>query len=192
MKGDLHDQSEFYRGGEVMETTAKEGGSTAPWWWLLIEGLVIVLLGIILVAYPGMSTALLVQILGIYVLIKGVLSIVNIFIDNSRWGWKILVGIVGIVLGILVIQNPLWSALLVTATAFIAIGIGAITMGVINLIEAFRGAGWGTGILGVVIILVGVVVLLSPSISPTLVPNILGLFLIVGGIMAIINAFRRR
>ncbi|MGD9093439.1 MAG: DUF308 domain-containing protein [Anaerolineales bacterium] len=175
-----------------MENTATEGGNAAPWWWLLIEGLVIVLLGIILVAYPGMSTALLVQILGIYVLIKGVLSIVNIFIDNSRWGWKILVGIVGIVLGILVIQNPLWSALLATATAFIAIGIGAITMGVINLIEAFRGAGWGTGILGVVIVLVGLVVLLSPRISPTLVPYILGLFLIVGGIMAIINAFRRR
>jgi uncharacterized membrane protein HdeD (DUF308 family) len=190
--GDPHTQSGFYQGGKVMENTATEGGNAAPWWWLLIEGLVIVLLGIILVAYPGMSTALLVQILGIYVLIKGVLSIVNIFIDNSRWGWKILVGIVGIVLGILVIQNPLWSALLATATAFIAIGIGAITMGVINLIEAFRGAGWGTGILGVVIVLVGLVVLLSPRISPTLVPYILGLFLIVGGIMAIINAFRRR
>ena len=138
-------------------------------------------MGIMLAAYPGMSTTLLVQILAIYILIKGILSIFNIFIDKSRWGWKLLTGIVGIILGILVIQNPLWSTLLVTATAFIAIGIGAIMMGVINLIEAFKGAGWGTGILGVVIILVGVAVLVSPSISPTFVPYILGLFLIVGG-----------
>ena len=145
-----------------------------------------------LVAAPGMSTTLLVQILGIYILIKGVLSIANLFIDNSRWGWKLLTGIIGIVLGILVIQHPLWATMIVTTTAFIAIGIGAISMGVINLIEAYRGAGWGTGILGIVIILVGVAVLLSPRISPTIVPYILGLFLIVGGIMAIINAFRQR
>ena len=175
-----------------MTTTETESTSGTPWWFILIEGLVIILLGIMLAAYPGMSTTLLVQILAIYILIKGILSIFNIFIDKSRWGWKLLTGIVGIILGILVIQNPLWSTLLVTATAFIAIGIGAITMGVINLIEAFKGAGWGTGILGVVIILVGVAVLVSPSISPMFVPYILGLFLIVGGIMAIINAFRQR
>ena len=175
-----------------MTVAAKENASGTPWWMVLIEGLVIILLGIMLVAAPGMSTALLVQILGIYILIKGVLSIANIFIDNSRWGWKLLVGIVGIIVGILVIQHPLWATLFVTVTAFVAIGIGAITMGVINLIEAFRGAGWGTGILGVVIILVGIAVLLSPNISPELVPYLLGIFLIVGGIVAIFNAFRQR
>jgi uncharacterized membrane protein HdeD (DUF308 family) len=43
-----------------------------------------------------------------------------------------------------------------------------------------------------VIMIVGIVVLSSTLLSPTLVPYILGLFLIVGGIMAIINAFRQR
>ena len=89
-----------------MTTTEMESASGTPWWFILIEGLVIILLGIMLAAYPGMSTTLLVQILAIYILIKGILSIFNIFIDKSRWGWKLLTGIVGIVLGILVIQNP--------------------------------------------------------------------------------------
>jgi uncharacterized membrane protein HdeD (DUF308 family) len=175
-----------------MTTMETKDANGALWWMVLIEGVMVILLGIMLVSAPGMSTALLVQVLGIYLLIKGVLSIANLFVDNSRWGWKLLVGIVGIVLGVLVIQHPLWATLLATTTTLLLIGVGAIVMGVINLIEAFRGAGWGTGILGVVIMIVGIVVLSSTLLSPTLVPYILGLFLIVGGIMAIINAFRQR
>lgn len=175
-----------------MTTMETKDANGALWWMVLIEGVMVILLGIMLVSAPGMSTALLVQVLGIYLLIKGVLSIANLFIDNSRWGWKLLVGIVGIVLGVLVIQHPLWATLLATTTTLLLIGVGAIVMGVINLIEAFRGAGWGTGILGVVIMIVGIVVLSSTLLSPTLVSYILGLFLIVGGIMAIINAFRQR
>jgi uncharacterized membrane protein HdeD (DUF308 family) len=63
-------------------------------------------------------------------------------------------------------------------------------MGVIQLIEAFRGGGWGPGIIGGLSILFGIL-LLSNSVAATLVlPWVMGVFMLVGGIFAIIMAFR--
>ena len=63
-------------------------------------------------------------------------------------------------------------------------------MGIVGLIEAFRGGGWGPGIMGALSILFGVL-LWSNSIAATVVlPWVIAIFMIVGGISAIILAFR--
>ncbi len=163
-----------------------------PWWLILIEGIAAFVVGMLLLAKPGMTTAILVQIVGIYWFIAGILSIVSIFIDSSAWGWKLIVGLLGIAAGLLIIRHPLWSAVLVPTTLIIVLGIEGVIIGAVNIFRAFKGAGWGAGILGALSIIFGILLIANPGMGAIALPFVLGIFAIVGGIMAVVAAFRMR
>jgi uncharacterized membrane protein HdeD (DUF308 family) len=163
-----------------------------PWWLVLLEGIIAVLVGLLLLIAPGGGLIILVEVFGFYLLIGGVFRIASIFVDASSWGWKLLVGILGIVAGLVVLDHPLWSAILVDIFAVYLVGILAIINGVIGLVQAFQGGGWGAGILGVLSIVFGLIVVLNPLIGLVALPFVLGAFMLVGGIAAIVMSFRLR
>ena len=172
------------------EAVQNGGGRTIPWWLVLLEGIAAVIIGILLLAEPRMTITVLIWILGIYWFVAGIFSIISIFIDSSAWGWKLFIGILGILAGLVIMRHPLWSSLLVPTVAVIVLGIQGLIMGVVRLIQAFQGEGWGAGILGVLSILFGIVLLMNPVIAGLTLPWVLGIFGIIGGIFAIITAFR--
>ena len=94
--------------------------------------------------------------------------------------------------GILVLRDPLVSEVVIPATLVIILGVEGIIIGVIGLIQAFKGGGWGAGILGAVNILFGIILLSSPLIAAYILPFVFGLFAIIGGIILIVFAFRIR
>ena len=161
-----------------------------PWWLVLLEGIALLVLGILLLLKPGMTTLIVVQFLGIYWFIAGIFKIISIFLDSSMWGWKLLAGILGIVAGIIVIQHPLWSPVMIGATLVIILGIEGIIMGGISIFQAFKGAGWGAGILGALSLIFGIILLFNAWILAFSLPWVIGIFAIVGGILSIVMAFR--
>jgi uncharacterized membrane protein HdeD (DUF308 family) len=68
-----------------MTTAANAGGgeTTLPWWLVLLQGIFAAIFGILLLIAPGPSLIFLVQVLGFYLLIEGILRIVSIFLDAS-------------------------------------------------------------------------------------------------------------
>ncbi len=175
-----------------MAAIAQEEPEGMPWWIVLLEGIAAIIVGLFLLTSPIKTTLVLVQLLAIWWFITGIFQIITIFIDRSRWGWKLFSGLLGIIVGILIIQHPLWSTLLVPTVIIYVIAILGLVIGVIELIQAFQGAGWGIGILGVLSILFGLILLSNPFISAALLPWVLGFFGIVGGIIAVIYSFRLR
>jgi len=174
-------------------TTANEPASeSAPWWMVLIEGVALIILGLLLLANPAKTGVIIVQVLGIYWFIAGILSIVRIFIDSSAWGLKLIAGIIGIIAGILVLQHPLTSTLLVGNATITVLGIGGIIIGAVNIYNAFKGAGWGTGILGAISIIMGIVLLANIWIFTFSLPWVIGILSVIGGIIALFGAFRMR
>ena len=161
-----------------------------PWWVVLLEGIAAVIIGISLLATPLKTTAFLIQVLGWYWLITGIFSIVSIFIDHTAWGWKLFSGILGVIVGILVVNNPLVSTVLIPTTLVWILGFFGIIIGVITLIQAFQGGGWGAAILGVLSIIFGILLILNPIASAIALPWVVGVFAIVGGIAAIFTSFR--
>ena len=160
-----------------------------PWWLVLLSGLSAILLGLLLFAKPAATLLILIQILGVYWLITGGLSIVFLVKDRREWGWKLFSGILGIMAGILIILNPLWSTLLVPTSLAILVGAIGIVLGVMELVFAFRGGGWGVGVLGVLSILLGLLLLFRPVIAGLALPFVLGGIFVGGGILALIWAF---
>jgi uncharacterized membrane protein HdeD (DUF308 family) len=161
-----------------------------PWWLVLLEGIALIIIGLMLLAKPGMTTVIAVQIIGIYWLVGGVFKIISIFLDSSMWGWKLFAGIVGILAGIVILQHPIWSPLVVGGTLVVILGIEGLIYGGISVFQAFKGAGWGVGILGVISILFGILLLANVWVFTFSLPWAIGILSIVGGIVAIVMAFR--
>jgi uncharacterized membrane protein HdeD (DUF308 family) len=168
----------------------ERGRAGFPWWLVLIEGIALVILGIMWFASPGMTTLIAVTFLGVYWLVAGIFEIIGIFMDRSMWGWKLFIGILGILAGIAVMRHPLWSSALVGATLVIMLGIQGLIIGGVRIYQAFKGAGWGLGILGAVSILFGILLLANVWIAAFTLPWVLGALALVGGISAIVMAFR--
>ena len=174
-------------------TENTEGEATTFHWWLvLLEGIFAAIFGLLLLIAPGSTTFFLVQVLGFYLFIDGILRVVSIFIDHSLWGLKLVIGILGLIAGIVVLQHPLWSAIALPTYLIYFIGFLAMFQGFGGLIQAFRGGGWSAGILGVLSVVFGLILVLNPLIGLVALPFVLGGFMLVGGIVAIVMSFRLR
>ena len=126
----------------MAQATMSSEEKLVPWWVVLIEGIAAIIIGILLLVNPRITTVVLIQFLGIYWFIVGIIDIVRIFMDSSMWGWKLFSGIIGILAGIAIINYPLWASVLVPTVLVWVFGFFGIIIGVIGLIQAFQGAGW--------------------------------------------------
>jgi uncharacterized membrane protein HdeD (DUF308 family) len=172
--------------------SAGRRGETLPWGLVLVEGILLALFGLLLLAAPGASLFFMVQLLGLYLFIAGIFRIIDIFIDPSSWGLKLIAGVLCLIAGLAVLRHPLWSAIAAPAGLVIIVGFLAIFEGVAGLVVAVQGGGWGMGVLSVLGILFGFILVLNPLIGVAALPFILGIFMLIGGIGAVVQAFRMR
>jgi uncharacterized membrane protein HdeD (DUF308 family) len=163
-----------------------------PWGLVLVEGIVVALLGLVLLVAPGASLVFLVWLLGIYLLIAGIFRIVGIFLDSSSWGWKLAAGILCLIAGLAILSNPLWSTTLASTWLVILVGFLAMLQGAAGLVVALQGGGWGMGALSVLGILLGLFLVINPLIGVAALTLILAIFMLIGGVGAVIQAFRMR
>ena len=163
-----------------------------PWWLILIEGFLAIIVGILLFTSTAQTMVGLIVFLGLYWLIKGIFDIISMFVDHTAWGWKLFIGIIGILAGLLILRNPLMSTFVVPVIFTWVLGFYAIMAGIVMLIQAFKGGGWGIGILGVLSIIFGVLLLANIWVATLVLPWVFGILAIVGGIFALILAFRLR
>jgi uncharacterized membrane protein HdeD (DUF308 family) len=164
----------------------------APMKWLIvIQGVAGIILGLLLLTAPGISSLVIVQFLALYWLISGVVGLVSLIWDRSQWGWKAAGGILGIIAGVAVMRHPMYATVLVGTTLVVFMGILALVFGVMHLARAFSaGGGWGAGLLGVLDVIIGLFLIFNPLAGAIALPIVLGAFLLVGGIAAIIMAWR--
>src|SRR5829696_1293799 len=179
-------------GRSNVSSYASDGGEALPWGLVLVEGIVVALFGLILLVAPGASLVFLVWLLGIYLLIAGISRIVGIFLDSSYWGWKLAAAILCLIAGLAILSNPLWSTTLASTWLVIFVGFLAMLQGAAGLIVALQGGGWGMGALSVLGILFGLILVINPLIGVATLTFILAIFMLIGGVGAVVQAFRMR
>lgn len=165
-----------------------------PWWLLLMGGILNVIVGILLLTTPARTAIWLAWWLGLYWLIQGILILVGMFIDHSAWGWKLIMGILGIAAGLVVMRHPIASAVQIPMILVLLLGIQGLIVGGISLVMAFKGGGLGSGILGAISIVFGIILILNYASLATVATFIwvVGFFAIVSGVVQIIQAFGQR
>jgi uncharacterized membrane protein HdeD (DUF308 family) len=167
---------------------APMGEVSFPWWVNLVAGIVLIIVGLLLLTAPVSTTAVLIQFLALFWLIDGVIRLASLFVNRSGWGWKVCMGVIGIIAGLATLQHPLWATILVPATLVLVVGIMGIILGIVQIVAAFRGAGWGTGLLGAFSVVLGLIIITNPLQGTLALPFVLGFFAILGGIMALVTA----
>ncbi|RPI83005.1 MAG: HdeD family acid-resistance protein [Chloroflexi bacterium] len=175
-----------------MTISSKEMDYAIPatnWWMVLLKGIAAIILGFLLLVSPESTIPVLVLFLGVYWLVTGFISLISLIWNRTQWGWKLFTGILGIIAGLYIISEPLLSAILVPASFALWLGILGIFFGISEVIHAFRGGGWGIGLLGVLSVIAGFLLIARPVIAGLTLTVLLGILFIVGGIFAVIASF---
>jgi len=74
----------------------------------------------------------------------------------------------------------------------IILGVQGLIMGALEIVGGLRGGGIGSFILGVINVLIGIILLSSPTTAALAVPLVFGILLIIEGVCLLVWAFRVR
>src|ERR1700756_3875122 len=160
--------------------------ATGGWWVASLIGVISIVAGIIVIVKPSNSLETLAVVSGIFVLIDGIVAIVEALgRDTENRGLVAVLGVVSVVVGILLIRHPVAG---VTAVALL-LGIWLVAVAVVRLVVAFA---VGDHLLRRVIVaailaIAGIVILSSPHIGYATLALIVGLgFFAYGAAMVVL------
>ena len=102
------------------------------WWSYVLRGVAALIFGILFLAYPGATLKTFITLLGIFLVIDGAINIIRsiIFVFKKEpWGWTLVWGLVGLLIGLILINHTDFTL------AFVAIlaGIWVIIMGIAEI-----------------------------------------------------------
>jgi uncharacterized membrane protein HdeD (DUF308 family) len=166
------------------------------WWVPVIRGIAAIVFGIIAFVYPGITIATLVLFFGAWVLIDGIFRVVGAIghrASDPDWGWHIVIGIVGIIVGLLTFHAPQITALaLIIYIAAWALMIGATEIAfAIKLRREIKGE-WFLILMGLASIVFAILLLWNPIAGAAAVIWLIAWYAVVIGILAIFFGFRLR
>ena len=119
--------------GAVALYAALAGGAPVSRWWLLFAGLLGLAIGIVTLAWPGITALALLACIGVWALVRGIFEIVSAIqlrkvIDNE-W-WLIGSGVMSVLFGLVVLMAPGAGAVaLVWLIGAYAIAFGCLLVG---------------------------------------------------------------
>lgn len=174
--------------------TATPVPSLLPHLWksTLVSGILSLILGVVVLVWPGISILVAAIAFGVYLLITGIEQVAFAFSLHVSAGSRILLFISGaasLILAVLAFRH-FGDAVLLLA---IWIGIGFIFRGVASTVSAISdptlpGRGWAIFI-GVISLIAGVVVMGSPFESILTLAFVVGIWLVVIGALEIGSSF---
>jgi uncharacterized membrane protein HdeD (DUF308 family) len=167
------------------------------WKWTLAAGLLTIVLGGIVLAWPGPTILVASTLFGVYLLLTGFIGLFTAFTLPRSAAMRILLFISGaltVVLAILSFRHlgDAYAVLLLS----LWIGIGFIFQGISAIAAAIGesnlpGRGWSV-VLGVISVIAGLVVLVWPFDSIVILVLVTGVWLVVLGVVQIIQSFQIR
>ena len=150
-------------------------------------GIIVVILSIYALAYPGATFVSLVYILGIILIIVGIEKIIaGIFLPIKGKGASIGLGILVLIFAGLVIAFPGFATWMIT----VFLGIALLFGGGASIAEAFSGkeSGWRKAFLfgvGILLIAIGITVLVSPVFGAQFAGFVIARGLLIAGVQMI-------
>ncbi len=174
---------------------ATSGGLGGSWWAFALRGLVAILFGLLIIIWPGLALftlPLLILLLGAYILIDGIVTIVAGARASGARRWLLLVeGAFGVLAGVVAIALPRVAGL---AVLYVVAG-WAILSGISKIASAIRGRighEWLMVASGVLSVIFGVVLAILPGAGLLAFVWVIGIYAIAVGIAFIAYAYRFR
>jgi len=169
------------------------------WWVMLLRGILAIILGLFAFFKPACMIIGLVQLMGLFFLLDGVLLILGAitgFTGGSRW-LALLGGIFYMLAGIAIFSSPLLSALVTEAFVIYLMAFFVLITGIMRIATAIRL--WKTSehkwlllVEGIIGIVFAIILIESPIVSAVVLMRIVGVIAVMLAISMIILAFGLR
>ncbi|WP_426367415.1 HdeD family acid-resistance protein [Streptomyces sp. E-08] len=165
------------------------------WQALLVAGLVSLVLGVLVLAWPEATLKVVGVLFGVYLLLSGVVQLVAAFGTHATTALRVMAfisGALSILLGLFCFRGATQSILLLA----LWIGIGWLFRGIMQAVAAASdpatpARGWQI-FLGIVSALAGIVLIVSPLESAAVLTVLGGIWLLVVGVTESVTAFMVR
>ena len=167
------------------------------WKWKLVAGLLTIILGAIVLAWPGPTILVASTLFGVYLLLSGLAELFMAFTLPRSAATRVLLfisGALSLVLAILSFRHfgDAYAVLLLS----LWIGIGFIFQGISGVAAGIGesdlpGRGWYI-VAGIISVIAGLVVLVWPFDSIAVLTLAAGILLVIIGITQVIQAFQTR
>jgi uncharacterized membrane protein HdeD (DUF308 family) len=188
--------SEHYFGNYMVVYDADAGQVTdLRWGSFVLLGLLAIVFGIVIALFPQITTAVMVELIGIFILIVSFGAIMMSAVAPGGLKGSILLAILGIIgffFGIATILSPYVMGKVI----FILAGIGLFIGGLLGLVlavsekeMAHRGL---FALQGLLSLIVGILIIASPLIGAALLVIIIGAYFVFWGILSVIMGARIR
>ena len=157
----------------------------------VVTGLLMIVLGGLFLARPGLSLASIILLVGIFSIVYGVsIAVSGIAGRQESRGWAVAVGVLAVIMGVVVLA---WPAATSLAVLYI-IAFWAIITGVADIAGAFMKGHTGgqriwlliVGLLGIV---VGIIFLVNPGSGIVALLWLAGIYLVALGVLRILTGF---
>ena len=164
---------------------------------MILFGLTAVILGVVILVWPGKSIVVAAVLFGVYLVVSGVVLVLLAFSLPVSGGIRFLnfiTGVASVILGVLAFRHfgEGYAILLLAiwiAVGFIFRGVSATAAAISE--PRFPGRGW-TIFFGVISMIAGIVVLAYPFDSIVTLALVAGIWLIILGVMEIVSGFGMR
>ena len=166
------------------------------WWMILLRGVISILFGIMVFAWPGISLVSLVLLFGAFALADGFGNVVTAFggrREHENWWVLLFAGLAGVALGVLTFLNPAVTAL----ALLFYIAVWAIVTGVLQIVTAIRlrkeieGELW-LALGGAASVAFGMLLIARPGSGALTVLWLIAAFAVAYGIILVILALKAR
>jgi uncharacterized membrane protein HdeD (DUF308 family) len=172
-----------------MNTIAKPA-----WMALMLRGIISVIFGLFAFFYPYLTMATLVMLIGIFITVNGILTIIMAFTykrHNDHWWNYLLQGLISLVLGILIMTWPGITAILL----FMIVAAWIIIVGIIEIIAYINLRQLFTNnlilvVAGILSVLLGLYFIRFPKAGIFALIWLIGIYAIFIGSLSIIAAIK--
>lgn len=156
------------------------------WWALTLQGVAAILFGVAAVFWPALTLGTLVYILSAFVLVAGVINVVEAVVSVGKhraWALKLVLGLAEIAVGLYLVRHPavtFATFILIVGFLFIARGVVEVIAGLADSSASATGRTL-TVVAGLAAFLVGILLLFQPAASGVAFVWLLGLYALVTG-----------
>jgi uncharacterized membrane protein HdeD (DUF308 family) len=161
------------------------------WIWLVVLGVSLIVLGTILLGSPVIATLATVTTLGVLILLGGGAEIVGAFWCREWSGFflALLSGVLGVVLGLMLLSNPIQGGITLTILLASFLFVGGIFKVAAAIAHRFDGWGWLL-LSGAIDLVLGVMIWRElPMSGLTIIGVLVGISLIFRGISWLMVGF---
>jgi uncharacterized membrane protein HdeD (DUF308 family) len=180
--------------------TAPPRAGASLWWVPLVLGLVNIVMGALILAWPEATVAVFAVLFGIQLIVAGGVYLARALLaGDGGTGARVFTAAIGVLflfVGLLCLQNVMQTV----AVLVLLVGLTWVIGGALDIVGAL-----GTGppsrwtgatafdlAVGVVALVAGVTVLVYPEISVKTLVVLVGIWLLVLGVVSVASAFRLR